>query len=170
MEPAAKALESLLDRDGSTRDVNFTPVTREALVSFLEYLTADYRLDSACDIDGEDVVPIVTALGFADVIQGSTGYVHATLSNPSAIIRFLQFFVFWNADEPGFGVEVSFFPEDITKEQLTLDAFCKMLSNWNAVLQADDYFVRYENASWKLYDSTDPGIIFTRKRPPHAPT
>jgi hypothetical protein len=170
METAEKALECLLDRDGSTRDVNFTPVTREELVSFLIFLMEDYRLESACNADGHDLVPRLGAHEFDAALQGSAGYVHATLSNPSAVVRFLQFFVFWSPDEPGYGLEVSFFPDDVAIERFTLDAFLAMLTDWNGRLQADDYFVRYENASWKLYDASDPGVIFTRKRPPHAPT
>jgi predicted metalloendopeptidase len=41
-----------------------------------------------------------------------------------------------------------------------------IIEEWNSLLQSDDYFVRYENASWKLYDPDGLGVIYSRRRPP----
>jgi len=43
-----------------------------------------------------------------------------------------------------------------------------LIEDWNSVLESPDYFVRFENASWKLYDTNDLGVIYTRLTHPRT--
>jgi hypothetical protein len=61
----------------------------------------------------------------------------------------------------GYGIELSFFPADLDSETFRVDSFIALIEAWQSVLGADDYFVRYENASWDWYDANGLGVIYT---------
>ena len=165
MVSESKATEWILDRDGSCRDVTFTPTKRIAVEAFLSSMVSKYRIESALDYNGIDRA---NQLRTDDPLLGFDGYVHIILAEGGGIIPQLQIFIDEEEDPSKLGVEVTFFPQDIDLECFSLPLFMALIDTWNELLQSDDYFVRYENASWELYDSAGLGVIYTRKLPPVA--
>jgi hypothetical protein len=163
-----QTLEFLMDRDGGTRDVTFTPVTRKSLGDFLKLLLASYTVCTAHDNDGEDVAFQLRESELDSVLDREAGTLHVTLSNPSAVIRNLGVLIDWATGKATYCVEVYFFPDAVDPIAFTLEWFVALLKAWNDQLRADDYFVRYENASWELYDAGGLGVIFTSKHLPEG--
>ena len=155
----------ILERDGSTRDVTFMPVDRERVFAFLQRLLANYELVSVSDNDGNDRKTDVSDHG---ILAGHSGYLHLVLDSATSLIRRIQAFVDWDIPETDYCVEISFFPDEIDVANFTLEAFQDQVEEWNGILEAQDYFVRFENASWKPYDTHDLGVIYTRTTHPRT--
>lgn len=160
-----QAAEFLLDCDGSCRDVTFTPTTKEAIVTFIRAILSQYRATSAFDNNGIDRSQ---QLHTDSPLDGIDGYVHITLSEGVGLIPDLQLFIDEDHDTGKHCLEVTFFPNDIDAQRFSFRDFRTLIDNWNEILQSDDYFVRYENASWNLYDPNGLGVIYSRKQPPMA--
>ena len=165
MVTQSEAVKCILECDGGTRDVTFTPTTEEAVGDFVHMLLLNYKLESAFDHEGVDRT---NQLHTPRPLDGCSGYVHAVFTNKTKLIQSLQIFVDWDGTSGDYCVEVSFFPNDVDRQAFSLDRFHDVIERWTHILRADDYFVRYENASWDLYDPDGLGVIFTRKQPPVA--
>ena len=163
MATKAQAEEWILDCDGSCRDVTFTPTTRDAATKFLIWMASNYRITSSNDNNGIDRS---AQLSTDDPLTGIEGFIHIVYEGSADLIPNLQVFVDHDRETDEHCLEVTFFPKDVDRERFTLKSFLDLVDQWNAILQSDDYFVRYENASWNLYDGTDLGVICTRKTPP----
>lgn len=157
----AEIAKFLLDSDGTTRDVTFTPVAAEGLGAFLNLLLSKYRVVNARDADGKDVASLFRAGLGEDPFSNAGGYVHVVLERSGQLIPVLQLFIDWPVDEGAYSLEVSFFPSDLDPQAFQVSAFVALIEEWRSVLGADDYFVRYENASWDWYDANGLGVIFT---------
>jgi hypothetical protein len=157
------ALELLRYRDGSCRDVTFTPVTRDAVASFFTLETRRSQLESAFDGDGVDVGEALATSSPRDLLSKPTSSIHSVFKSTDLPVNQFQVFVYWGPGQLDYFVEITFFPQDVVATEL--DQILELLQEWNGILRADDYFVRFENASWKEYSHTDD-VIFTRKRPP----
>ncbi len=164
MVTESDAVKYLLDGDGGTRDVTFTPTTQQAVSSLFRDLLTQYCLESAYDNNGNDLVNQIQT--DTSALYGGGGFVHAVFADATRLIRCLQVFLDWDQLSSEYCIEISFIPGDITLDSFTFDQFRDTLTEWNDSLNADDYFVRYENASWDLYDPNGLGVIFTRKQPP----
>ena len=163
MVTEAQAAEWILDCDGSCRDVTFTPTSKDAIVAFVKMLLLKYRVTSASDNNGIDrSQQLHTDNPLGDI----GGYVHIVLECSTGMIPHLQLFIDEEPDSGDYCLEATFFPNDIDVRQFSIGGFRSLIDNWNEILNSDDYFVRYENASWKLYDAADLGVIYSRKRPP----
>ena len=58
--------------------------------------------------------------------------------------------------------EVTFFPNDISKKDFKLDIFLNWLRPILFALETNEYFVGYDNASWKYGDTGNhSGVIFS---------
>ncbi len=165
MVTESQAVEYILDCDGSCRDVTFTPTTRAAVLAFLRSMVSRYSVKSACDNNGVDRSGQLLT---DDSLKDITGYVHIVLTDGDGLIPHLQIFVDRDPETGEHCVEVTFFPDDIKQDFFSLSSFRALVDDWNRLLVSDDYFVRYENASWKLYDPMDVGVIYSRKLPPVA--
>ena len=155
----------ILERDGSTRDVTFMPVERVRVFTFLQHLLADYQLVSVSDNDGNDRRTDVSNSG---ILAGRSGYLHMVLDSDTLLIRRLQAFVDWHESRLGYCIEMSFFPDELDLTKFSLATFQDLIEDWNSILESPDYFVRFENASWKLYDTNDLGVIYTRLTHPRT--
>lgn len=163
MVTETQAAERILDCDGSCRDITFTPTSESATVAFLHALLTQYHVDWACDYNGHDRSQ---QLHTDESLDGIDGYLHVILIDDQALIPHLQLFIDQDQASGEYCLEATFFPNDLDAQRFSMSKFRKLIDNWNAILQADDYFVRYENASWQLYDVTDLSVIYSRKRPP----
>lgn len=165
MVTESQAEEWILDCDGSCRDVTFTPTSKTAVVALLKSMLQHYTVSSAYDNNGIDRSP---QLQNDDPLSGIDGYLHIVLADGNGLIPQLQLFIDEDRDAQKHCLEVTFFPNDINAQHWSLLAFRTLVDEWNAILKSDDYFVRYENASWDLYDPSGLGVIYSRNRPPVA--
>lgn len=158
--------EALFDADGSTRDITFTPVPTEKVASLFHALQRDFELQDAITDAGNDVATTLQTGAISDLFRHANGSVHSTWSSSIHVISHLQAFVSW----PEFGnqylVELTFFPKDLIRERFSLSGFAAIIENWAKILHADNYFVRYENVSWKEFDGEAPDVIYTRRTKP----
>jgi hypothetical protein len=157
----AEIAEFLLDSDGTTRDVTFTPVGAASLRAFLNSLLSKYHVIKASDAEGKDVESLFRADVGDDALGAPGGYVHAVLEGSEQLIPVLQLFIDWPVDEHAYSLELSFFPSDLDAQAFQVHAFVALIEEWRSILGADDYFVRYENASWDWYDAAGLGVIYT---------
>lgn len=80
------------------------------------------------------------------------------------LIPVLQVFIDWPEDDGHYVLELSFFPNDLNAGRLEIRTFMTLIEEWRSLLAAEDYFVRYENASWHLYNSNGLGVIYTGRQ------
>jgi hypothetical protein len=165
MVTESQAEEWILECDGSCRDVTFTPTSKLAIVAFLKSLLSHYKVASAFDNNGNDRSQHLRDF---DPLHAIDGYIHIVLVDGDGMIPHLQLFIDEDRELQECCLEVTFFPNDIDSSQFSLRGFRSLLDDWNAILDSDDYFVRYENASWDLYDPSGLGVIYSRKQPPVA--
>jgi hypothetical protein len=165
MVTEAHAAEWILDCDGSCRDVTFTPTSKAALIAFVHSLLSQYRIGSAFDNNGIDRSKQLQA---DDPFSGVDGYIHIVLTDGKCLIPYLQLFVDKDRETGRYCLEATFFPNDIDPKKFSVQIFRALIDHWNETIQSDDYFVRYDNASWRWYDPNDLGVIYTRKKPPVA--
>ncbi len=152
--------EYLLDNDGSTRDINFTPSTLQNLSRFLKVFLSIYNRGELNDQDGEVVEISSTAV--LEQLENKEGCIHGQLLGNNELISQVHLFIDW-PEEEGFAIEISFFSEDL-RNDFTLVGFMSQLNEWWNLLQAKEVFVRYENASWDFYNPKGLGVFFHDKR------
>ena len=165
MVTESQAEEWILDCDGSCRDVTFTPTSKNAVVAFVNLLLSQYVVSSAFDNSGIDRS---SQLRTANPLRGIEGYIHIELTDADRLIPRIELFIYEDRDRHEYCVEVTFFPNDIDPQKFRFGDFRALVDEWNALLKSDDYFVRYENANWELYDPTGLGVIYSRNRPPNV--
>lgn len=151
----------LQDRDGSTRDINFTAASRENVATFLTSFLLEYSEGELNDQEGEVVEMNVSSV--MKILENKTGTVHGQLKAKEAIIGQVHLFIDW-PEESGFAIEISFFPQDL-REELRLEQFLSQLNEWWDLLNSREVFVRYENASWDWYNPKDLGVFYHAVRP-----
>lgn len=167
MYPERTVLDYLLVSDGTTRDITFTPCSRDSLLLFLRHLLVSFRPVSLTDNEGDDRVQQLISGDFVELIRLPTGYFHGVWESESGLFRRLQTFIDWPADaSQNYAVELSFFPDEVHTEAFSLRAFNVQIEAWRSLLGARDFFVRQENASWDIYDATGLGVIYTYSKPP----
>jgi len=163
MTTLSQAKAWILDCDGSCRDVTFTPTTRSAAALFVQSIASQYATRSSNDNNGVDRS---VQLDTDDPFAGIDGFIHIGFDGGTGLLPNLQLFIDHDRETNKYCVEVSFFPQDINRDLFSLASFLSVVDDWNSILKSDDYFIRYENASWKLYDPLGLGVICTRKTPP----
>lgn len=162
--PEATVREYLLDADGSSRDITFTPVGQDRMIAFLELLRRSHYPDSFRDSESADMLTHIDGSEWSRIFTSESGYVHGCWSSAAALLPRLQTFIDWDA--AGYCLEVSYFPQDVDPESFSVRGFRQLVEDWRETLGAEDYFVRYENVSWELYDSAGFGVFYTHQRPP----
>ena len=85
-----------------------------------------------------------------------------TLNEVGGLFAHLQCFA--GADSNDAFLELTFLPADITCPGDPLVEVVRFLNGLCIETSVAEYFVRYENASWKLGDPTGAGVIFTRSQ------
>jgi len=159
-------IDFILDSDGSTRDITFTPTSKFHMQNAIKHFTTKYRIGNATDNEGEDVLNILME-DPAKILNNGNGYIHCVLISEQQQIPCVQLFIDWDIkNNSEYCLEISFFPNDINPTSFNLQDFMKQVDEWADILHSNDYFVRYENASWDLYDSKGIGIIYTKQNRP----
>ena len=155
-----EVLQYLLDSDGSTRDITFTPATHECVSEFLKVFLATYSAGELNDQDGLSVE--LSHQEVMNKLASKEGCVHGQLKAEGSLIGQVQLFIDWPEDEK-IAIEVSYFPCDL-HEEFTLEKFLSKLNQWWGLLQSSEVFVRYENASWEWYNPKGLGVFYHASR------
>jgi hypothetical protein len=149
---------SLLDRDGSCRDLNFEAPTWKGVEELLASLESTYAEVSGTDQEGKDLTPPYGESAIAEAQQG--GYIHFSLHRGAAgLIKDLQVFICSEEDGSPF-VELTFFPEDVGQTTSLRSNFIAWAQQQQALLEAKRYYARYENASWHFGDIGAQSSVF----------
>lgn len=167
MESYINIEKALLEPDGSANDITFTPVILSKVERFLAEVSAEFRVDNAFNGDnGVDVTDLLAARRFGEVLGGDSGTFYSYWSSSSHVISSLQVFVSWPENEKDAFIELTFFPQDLVSGRFELTKFAAIVEQWCQVLDASDFFVRCENASWPQFDASSPDVFFSRRNRP----
>lgn len=150
----------LLDCDGSCRDINFDRLDWHGAVAMVESLLSESSNPTATDGDGRSLdMADIGAAGICRCAQ-NTSSCHLMLTDVAQLFHSLQVFVCPDDDGSPF-VELSFFPDDVLPtftSQTLIDKVIQLAT----VGHANDFFVRYENASWEFGTTGEgTGVITT---------
>lgn len=160
--------DALFDDDGSMRDITFNPVPVEGVLGLIKILQRNFLLQSATNDNGDDIHSLIQSQSLMRVFAPDRGHILLNWSSQAHMISFIQLFTCWPESDKGCFIELTFSPRDLVRDRFTIGGFIKTVEQWADVLQADDYFVRYENASWKEFDENSPDVIYTRKKMQHV--
>ncbi|MEP7287146.1 MAG: hypothetical protein ABI947_15435 [Chloroflexota bacterium] len=152
--------QSLLDIDGSCRDINFEAPTWKGTVDLLRWFCKNYVIFSADTAEGTDLKTYFAECeNFELSIPLPEEYIHLSGANSQALIAGLQVYVGNEEDGTPF-VELTFFPETLNATFSGM-AFVHLVEELRQMLQSSRYYVRRENASWKFGSSgIGSGVIF----------
>ncbi|WHI45951.1 hypothetical protein [Microbulbifer sp. VAAF005] len=153
----AEVLEYLTDSDGSTRDITFTPTTLACVGKFIELFLEEFSDGELLDQDGE-VVEMSSESVVSYITQREEGCIHGQLKSRDSFVSQVHLFLDWSEGEK-IAVEISYFPNDLCSD-FTTSIFFEALNSWWGALQANEVFVRYENASWEFYDPEGLGVFY----------
>lgn len=167
MYPERTVRKFLLESDGATRDITFTPASRVALLRFLRHLLGSFRKVSLVDKEGADRLEQLVSGELGALFDAKVGFLYGIWESESGLFRRLQTFIDWPAgSSPDYCVELSFYPDDVYTAAFSVRAFDAQVEAWRSMLGAQDFFVRHENASWDIYDAGGLGVIYTHSKPP----
>ena len=157
---AADIQRCLFERDGSCRDINFTNPSWAGVDRLIERISRTHDIKEATDSSGS-VVTVASGHTCDSLVPAPDGYVLFQGQAASALIRQLQVFVGREMDGMPF-VEFTFFPDDLREAGFTVDGFVRFVRELQELLEATNYFVRYENASWRFGDcGQGSGVILS---------
>jgi hypothetical protein len=153
--------KQIIDQDGSVRDINIDNIDVSKACALAEHLYKNYSLSSAFTGDGRDVLSLIASPSLRSAIfEKEKSNVDLFWQNPENLIRDLKLFFEWNKRGDIF-VELTFFPEEIDTETFNLDLFMGFLKPIIKISDTQQFYVRYENASWEYGDvSQYSGVIF----------
>lgn len=164
----------LLDHDeGNYRDIDFADATWPGVIAFLNWVLAGYSRVERCSIsrietrlspsaDEAITVPRESLISGLEKLDGVVD-VRLLVVDDEAIIQQLQIGIQFckGADKISF-CELTFFPEHINLEPSGIHTFIELVEEWQRLLQASMFYVRYGNESWHIGDaSVESGVIFT---------
>lgn len=159
---AEETNQALFDADGSTRDITFTPVDKRNIPHLIERLKIDFPLLTATDGEGLDVREVLLS-DPASFVSSPERTLSSYWESRTHAISSIQLFAFWPEPNGSASVELSFHPRDLIRERFDLSKFVAEVDAWSEALGASNYFVRYENMSWKIADGITPDVIFTKE-------
>jgi hypothetical protein len=147
----------ILEVDGSCRDITFSDLSGDGVAALLRLFDETFDLSVMNDPDGASL----SLLEAEEYLAGSySGALH-TVWTSSGLISQLQLFLSWCGPNRVFA-EITFFPDDVRRDQFSLAAFGNFLRPLLVAAKADHFFVRHENASWQFGDKSQySGVIFS---------
>ena len=157
MTKSLDIVKSLLDKDGSCRDLNFEAPTWEGVKKLLNSLEGDFKEISGTDQEGKTLTAPYSESDIAEAQKG--GYVHFSLKSGRGLIKNLQVFICPEDDGAPF-IELTFFPEDVEQTNSIQSEFIAWVQKQQSLLEARRYYARYENASWHFGDIGEHSGVF----------
>jgi hypothetical protein len=160
-------IESLLDKDGSCRDLNFEAPTWAGVKDLLDCLEGTFGEVSGTDQEGQAIAAPLRGAVFAE--SQNRGYVHLIFHAGTGIVKNLQVFISSEDDGTPF-VELTFFPDDIEPTQCLRSDFIAWAHQMQMRLRARRYYARYENISWQFGDTgAESGVFLVSDVPKSDP-
>ena len=157
--PTRRRVEAaLLDCDGSCRDINFAEsISTSGAIDVARFLASSWTLTRATTSEGDEIdsAGLQSKLRLA---SGSLSTVWTGGHNPEHI----QAYFHWLQPDKVF-CEITFFPNDFDNETFSLQRFLSMLSNLALAARSDEYYLRYEDASWRHGQHGKDGVILSDK-------
>ena len=149
--------EQLADEDGSLRDINIEKLDHQDLEKLVAWYSKNYKVSLALNSEGEDIKAMIGTENFINKFQNYV-IIYATSSVNNILIKDLNFFIIKNVDG-SYAIEMDFKPRKIK-----FDEFCNFLKQILDCTKKREYYVKYENVSWKYGDvSEGSGVIFSCK-------
>ena len=148
---------ALLDDDGSCRDVNFSEPTWIGVTQLVKGLGQNFRERRAHNDDGHPLTESHWRKVKSSVLE--TGSVHLDYRDSLGVLINLQIWIASEEDGSPF-IELTFFPEDLAEMDRLGENFIAWVDAARATLQANRYFCRYENASWRFGDTSQQSGVF----------
>lgn len=161
-EPTRHRVESaLLNRDGSCRDINFTQsISTSGAIGVLEFLASSWNLTQGTSGAGNELTPTELESNLR-LPSGSLSTVWNAGNNPEHI----QAYFHWLEPDSVF-CEITFYPDDFDDETFTLQGFLSVLSRMALAAGSNEYYLRYEDASWRHGQHEKDGVILSSKMLP----
>lgn len=149
---------ALLDRDGSCRDINFSEsILTSSAIDVLEFLASSWTYVQAITGEGDEIASVELE-GNLQLSSGSLSTIWNGGRNP----EYIQAYFYWNEPDKVF-CEITFSPRDINAETFKLMEFLSMLGKLVAVAGGDEYYLRYEDASWRHGQQKNDVVILSDK-------
>lgn len=147
----------LKEVDGSCRDINLSEhLSREAALALLGVISGEWTLLGATDSDGLTI----SSPDFPGCVGVGEGALSTSWGHGSYILQ-MQCYLHW---KPAGGVfaELTFFPNDIVEGEFSFSKFTAFLTRLLAATGSTEYYVRYENGSWRHGNTAlASGVIFS---------
>ena len=149
--------EQIIDIDGSCRDVNFPDVSQSQAYAVVSHFQSICALKTATDSEGNDL----NAQQMEERLSLSSSETIVSHWISKGLISQVQLFLSWESNSKIF-IEITFFPNDVERDHFNLHLFFEWLAPILDALETNEYYVRYENASWKYGDiSQHSGVIIS---------
>lgn len=149
---------ALLDRDGSCRDINFSEsILTSRAIDVLEFLASSWNCVQAMTGEGDEIAG-AELQGNLQQASGSLSTIWNGGHNP----EHLQAYFCWNEPDQVF-CEITFFPQDIDSGTFELMDFLSILGRLVAVAGSNEYYLRYEDASWRHEQQKNDTVILSDK-------
>ena len=154
--------DALLEHDGSLREITFTPVHLSNLIRFLDHVLNSHQIVKAYNVHGESVLLQLAARKY-DLLSNKKGLIHVIWESNNHVLSWLQGFINWPSRKKNYELELSFSPDDLRNTDFEVQEFISAVEDMKNVLNCHNYYVRYESASWDVYNPTSSGVIYTGK-------
>ncbi|MBY0574303.1 MAG: hypothetical protein K2P84_11535 [Undibacterium sp.] len=150
-------LQALLNRDGSCRDFNFAErLSRQACVNIIALIKRDWELTEGHNSDGK----LISLESVESYLDHDTGAVHLIWTSHTKCPPHLQIYISFEASE--YFCELTFFPGDLYVPYFDLSEFLNFLNRLVTVSGSKEYYLRYEDASWRHGEETlKASVIFS---------
>ena len=156
---------ALLDCDGSCRDINFAEcISTSGAIDVLRVLASSWTLVQAMTGEGDDIAK-AELQGNLRQASGSLSTVWNGGSNPEHI----QAYFHWDEPDRVF-CEITFSPQDFDGKTFKLIDFLSMLSKLTLAARSAEYYVRYEDASWRHGQHEKDSVILSDRVLSLSPT
>lgn len=163
MSPDA-IVRCLLEDDGACRDINFSEhISTAGAQALVTVIAIRWQLTRATDGDGNAIAQGT----LQDCLSRPSGALSKVWQGP-AIPRHLQAFFHWTCIDRVF-CELTFFPADLDRPRFVLEDFLRVLAVFVLAAQSDEYYVRFEDASWSHAASSSQSVIFSHETMPLKP-
>ncbi|MGB0882432.1 MAG: hypothetical protein ACPGSO_05725 [Vicingaceae bacterium] len=145
-------INEILHEDGSCRDINFDrEVSQKNLLHLIVFLNQHWEFKSLTDFE--------VKFEKLNLIDEELPESFQAFWTKGTMIKELQLYAF-KEKTGNYFLELTFFPQDLNKIELTLNTLTVFLTNLQRITQSEKIFLRYENASWK-YGEITPDVILS---------
>ena len=156
---------ALLDCDGSCRDINFAEgISTSGAIDVLGFLASSWTMVRSMTSEGDEVAN-AELQGYLRKASGSLSTIWNGGHNPEHI----QAYFHWDEPERVF-CEITFFPQDFDGETFKLTDFLSMVSKFALAARSTEYYLRYEDASWRHGQDEKDSVILSHKVMSFLPT